>query len=647
MGRTLSNGLCGLLASWLLSDVTGAAIASDDRRIQESYDYIVIGGGTSGLVVANRLSEDPNRSVLVLEHGYINDSPDTKIPHAVAKFPNVAVDFWNVTSAPLEHLGNIRTPVRMADVVGGGSVVNGMFADRGAKADYDAWEELGNKGWGFDGLLPYFRKSSTLGPVSPEQAREYGIQTDPTGYTDGPLQVGFPSIMYPDLKNMTAALNAHGVATPANPATGGAIGLLWAPNTLDTRTGTRSHARAAYYDPIAKNRPNLHVVTGHTVNKILLDENLTATGVSVTPRSSSNGAAAFEVRATTEVILAAGAISTPKLLQLSGVGPRAVLKAAGVPLRLDLPAVGANFQDHPQAFGLWNLTAGLAFPNPGSLAGNPSYNASAWAEYEAHGTGPYTVSSSSTAAFLPLRNFTSAASFAAIMDTVAGAASSNKRQTEEEDALPTVYRTSPELLAGYRAQRAIQRRLLGSLDAAAIEFPFTAAGFGTSGLNKPFSRGTVTLAPSSADTANNTSISLAAESAPIVQYQAFAHPADRAVVLAAVRWLRDFYATSPVLAGYGAVEVNPGPSAQTDKELWDALVSGGLIKPSNAHPSGTCAMMPSRLGGCVGSDLLVHGVRRLAVVDASIMPLIPGTHLQSTVYAVAEKAADVIKGRHR
>ena len=503
--------------------------------------------------------------------------------------------------------------------------------------------------------------------MSPEYVREYGIQTDPAGYTDGPLHVGFPSTMFPDLKNMTAALNAYGVAIPSNPATGGAVGLLWAPNTLDTRTGTRSHARAAYYDPIASARPNLRLVTGHTVNKILLDDDLTATGVSVTPRSSpvnGNGPASFQVRATKEVILAAGAISTPKLLQLSGVGPRAALAAAGVPLRLDLPGVGANFQDHPQVFGAWNLTGGpLAFPNPGTLAANASYNASAWAEYEARGTGPYTVAFSNTAAFLPLRNFTSAEGFAAIMNTVAvgggerGREEEEEEEEEEEKALPAVYRSSPELLAGFRAQRAILRRHLGGLDAAAIEFPFTAAGFGTSGLNKPLSRGTVTIAPSSSAAANHDSTAgdgsllSPAETAPVVQYQAFAHPADRAVVVAALRWLRELYRTSPLLAGYGAVEMRPGepaaPRPQTDAELWEALVAGGLVRPSNSHPSGTCAMMPAARGGCVGTDLRVHGARRLAVVDASVMPLIPGTHLQSTVYAVAEKAADVIKARHR
>ncbi|KAK8051484.1 choline dehydrogenase-like protein [Apiospora rasikravindrae] len=619
MYSLFGSGLRGMLVSWLLLDATTAAILYDSRSIKESYDYIVIGGGTSGLVVANRLSEDPNKSVLVLEHGYINDSPNTKIPRAVAKFPNLGIDTWNVTSAPLENVGNIRTTVQMADVVGGGSVINGMFADRGARADYDAWEELGNEGWGFDGLLPYFRKSSTLTPPSPEHVSEYGIQTDPAGYTDGPLQVGFPTTMFPDLKNMTAALNAHGVGTSRDPATGEPSGSFGRP-TPSTRVP----------------RPNLHLVTGHTVNKILFDDDLAATGVSVTPRPNSDGGGvdiAFNISATQEVILAAGAISTPKLLQLSGVGPRAVLEAAGVPLRLDLPSVGANFQDHPQVMASWNLTGGLAFPNPGTLASNATYNASAWDEYEAHGTGPYTVAFSNTAAFLPLRNFTTSASYAAIMESVAVS-------EEEMKGLPGVYHSSPELLAGYRAQRAILRRHLGGLDAAAIEFPFTAAGFGTSGLNKPLSRGTVTLAPSTGAINNTITRSgggiSPAEAAPIVQYQAFAHPADRAVVLASVRWIRDLYRTSSLLARYGPVEVAPGATAQTDEAMWDALVSGGC---------GTCAMMPPALGGCVGADMLVHGTRRLAVVDASVMPLIPGTHLQATVYAVAEKAADIIKAR--
>ncbi|KAK6852487.1 hypothetical protein PG995_011038 [Apiospora arundinis] len=639
MDRTFGNGLRGLLVSWLLLGVTTAAtIPSNDRKIRESYDYIVIGGGTSGLVVANRLSEDPKKTVLVIEHGYINDSPNTKIPNAAGKFPNGGIDLWNVTSEPIQSLRGLRWPVRMADVVGGGSVVNGMFADRGSRADYDAWEELGNEGWGFDGLLPYFRKSSTLGPPSPEHIREYNIQTDPAGYSNGPLQVGFPSTMYPDLKNMTAALTAHGVLTSRNPATGGAFGLLWAPNTLNIRTGTRSHARAAYYDPIVKSRPNLHLATGHTVNKILLDKELAATGVTVTPRSGT-GAAKFNIRADREVILAAGAISTPKLLQLSGVGPRAVLEAAGVPLRLDLPGVGANFQDHPQAQATWNLTKGLAFPNPGSLSTNATFNASAWEEYQAHGTGPYTVAFSNTAAFLPLRNFTDAAAFNTVMGNTAD-------QHVEENALPAIYRTSRELLAGYRAQRAILLRHFGSLDAAAMEFPFMAAGFGASVLTKPWSRGTVTLARSASKVDSNTTRS-SAEAAPVVQYQAFAHPVDRAILLAAVRWTRNLYRTSPILAEtYGPVELIPGAAAQTDDEIWDALVSAGVVRPGNSHPSGTCAMMPVSLGGCVGADLRVHGTRRLAVVDASVIPLIPGTHIQTTVYAVAEKASDIIKARN-
>ena len=136
----------------------------------------------------------------------------------------------------------------MASVVGGGSVVNGMLADRGSKADYDAWEVLGNDGWGWDGLLPYFQKSTNFTPPLQGLAEDFDMVSDPEAYGHGPLQVGFPSVAYPDLHNITTALNSHGVSTSEKPASGDALGLLWIPSTLDTRKGIRCHARVAYYD---------------------------------------------------------------------------------------------------------------------------------------------------------------------------------------------------------------------------------------------------------------------------------------------------------------------------------------------------------------------------------------------------------------
>ncbi|RYP16596.1 hypothetical protein DL765_005057 [Monosporascus sp. GIB2] len=608
------------LISAILSSLILAIACASSHVLDETdtFDYIIVGGGTSGLVVANRLSEDTSVTVLVVEHGYIDNNPYTQIPQAVAQFPNTA-ELWNVTSAPEPYLGGSTFAVRMASVVGGGSVVNGMLADRGSKADYDAWEALGNEGWGWDGLLPYFRKSTNFTPPSPGLAEDFDIQWDPEAYGRGPLQIGFPSMLYPDLRNITSTWTARGVPMPGTPASGDAIGFLWIPNTLDTRSGTRCHARVAYYDPIA-DRPNLHLITGEEVVEILFDSpRLTAIGVKMISRNDGTVRNAY---ASKEVVLAAGAISTPKLLQLSGIGPPIALEEAGVKVKRELAAVGANFQDHPAFNTSWSFS-NLAFPNPNSIYTNATYNESAWEEYVTRHTGPYTIAFFNNAVFLPLSQLTS--SYMAILDKI-------RNQTAAE-YLPSIYEDSPELLQGYKAQREILIDHFSREDAAPVEiFVGTPAITGGS-IQTPLSRGTVTLDP------------VDPRRQPVVHYNALMNPVDRDLLLGMVRYIRDFN-QDPLLAGYFPVETLPGESAQTDDEIMEALLATNGVRPTLAHPSCTCAMMPEEIGGCVSSDLLVYGTEKLSVVDASIMPLIPATHLQTTVYAVAEKASDIIKSRH-
>lgn len=535
----------------------------------------------------------------------------------MASFQRIA-ELWNVTSAPEDSLGGATFSVAMASVVGGGSVVNGMLADRGSKADYDAWEVLGNDGWGWDGLLPYFQKSTNFTPPLQGLAEDFDMLSDPEAYGNGPLQVGFPSVAYPDLHNITTALNSHGVSTSEKPASGDALGLLWIPSTLDTRKGIRCHARVAYYDPV-EDRPNLHLVTGEQVLEILFESSsLVATGVEMVSRKDGTARQAY---ARKEVILAAGAISTPKLLQLSGIGPLDILEDAGIEIRRDLAAVGANFQDHPVAFTSWNFS-GVAFPNGNSLYTNATYNETAWEEYVTNHTGPYTVAMGNTAVFLPLSHLTSS-SDAIIRDF---------EEQNPVDYLPDIYKKSKSLLKGFEAQRDILVDHFSREDAAVAEIPVGPAIPGGAVVEKPASRGTVTLDP------------LNPRGQPVVQYNALVNPVDRDVIIATIRYLREFN-HSPLLAGYAPVELLPGEDATTNEEIMKELLGSRLIQPSFAHPSGTCAMMPEELGGCVGPNLLVYGTEKLSVVDASIMPLIPATHLQTTVYAVAEKAADIIKGR--
>lgn len=523
---------------------------------------------------------------------------------------------YNITSAPDPNLGNKGYGVSVGNVVGGGSIVNGMAFDRASAADYDAWKTLGNNGWGWSDLLPYFKKSTTFTPPDASLVKEYGITYDASYYgTNGPIHASFPKFEYPDTKAIWASFRAEGVPLPKEGASGTAVGAYWITSDIDPATETRSHSRKAYYDPVAS-RSNLNLVTGTTVNEILFD-GPTANGIQCVSRADQSVTTVFAKR---EVIMAAGGVFTPQLLQLSGLGPKDVLTAAGVKVKKDFPAVGSNFQDHANLnmfFGLSNQS----FPNPLSLSTNATYNASAWNEYVTQKTGPYTYPHSSSLSFLSLSEITQ--DYASIVSTL--------KAQNSPTYLPSAYSDSG-LLKGYNAQKAIIANMLSGNDAAAGEIPMSAFGLAISALQRPSSRGTITLDP-----ANK-------YGPPIVQFNTFMNPVDKTIMMAMVRWTRKHWAREE-LAQFSPVELSPGSSAQTDDEIINALVQGGAIGPSFAHPSCSCPMMPADMGGVVGSDLLVYGVKHLSIVDASIMPMIPATHLQATMYAIAEKAADVIKAR--
>ncbi|KAH7384659.1 hypothetical protein BKA66DRAFT_400758, partial [Pyrenochaeta sp. MPI-SDFR-AT-0127] len=583
----------------------------------KTFDYIIVGGGLTGLTVANRLSEDRARTVLVIENGYAVDDITTQVPN-FANSINAGL-MYNIPSAPDANTGGSH-PVWVGNVVGGGSMVNGMAFDRASAADYDAWEQLGNPGWNWLSLLFYFRKSTTFTPPSAANVREFGTTFDSLAYGNGPVQASFPNFEYADMKTIWASWKAAGVPLPREHALGNAVGAYWIPTSLRPDTQTRSHAKNAYYDPV-KSRSNLVLITGKTANEILFSQGLltgyTANGVQFKSRSDGS---VKKVYARREVILAAGSVFTPQLLQLSGLGPRSVLNAAGVAVKKDLPAVGANMQDHPNANMFYDLK-NLAFPNPFS-GQDPTYNATAWAEYETSRTGPITQAHGSSLAFLSLQTITD--KWSQIVQTIR---SQNARQY-----LPSVYDDSA-LLRGYTKQRDIIANLHSRTDAAAGEFPMVPFGLAISALQRPLSRGTVTLNPSNK------------YGNPVVQWNTFQNPVDKQILAEMTRFTRKQWAR-PELAKFSPFELSPGTGAQSDDEIMNTLIQQKGLEASFAHMSGSCSMMPQNLGGCVGADLRVYGVKGLSVVDASILPLIPATHLQSTMYAVAEKAADIIKARN-
>ncbi|GAM82355.1 hypothetical protein ANO11243_003340 [Dothideomycetidae sp. 11243] len=579
-----------------------------------TYDYVIVGGGLSGLVVANRLTEDSSKKVLVIEWGGIDTSVTATVPYD-ANSLNLK-SMWPLTSAPDLNLNNVSFPVLVGGVVGGGTVVNGMAYNRAAAKDYDAWKQLGNDGWGFADLLPYFKKSSSLNTPSAAVAREYEITWDQTAYDHGPTPATLTNFQFPDLKKFWQAWKDSGVPLPVEHGLGDAVGAFWMPSTIDVEKGVRGDARVDYYEPV-QGRNNLHLLTMANVDKVLFKGGLTANGVSMTSRLTN---AIAQVYASKEVILAAGAIHTPQLLQLSGIGPKFVVEAAGITSRLHLPGVGANFQDHPVAFMSFNLS-NQAFPNAGSLL-NPTYNTSAYQQYLSNKTGIYSSARGNGVAFLALSQVTD--DYKCIAARVA-----NQTAT---DFLPAAYSEST-LLTGFTAQRDILQDRFDGVDTAVSEFPFSGgSGSMAVAFQKPLSRGTITLNPTSP------------RGQPVIQYNTMQNPVDTEIILAIVRRARKYFASS-AMESLSPVEAAPGAQFQTDADLLAALKQEGLLSPSFAHPSCSCAMMPKDKGGVVGPDLLVYGTSKLSIIDASIIPMIPAAHLQATMYAVAEKAADLIKAR--
>jgi choline dehydrogenase-like flavoprotein len=528
---------------------------------------------------------------------------------------------WDgINSTPEPGLGNSSFQVVVAKVLGGGSVINGMVYDRGSAADYDAWEALGNKGWGWKGMEPFFIKGTTFQPPTADVVENFNITWNPSTYGNGPLKVSITSNQYEDIKDYWAAWKASGVFIPEDGNAGQAYGPSWYANTMDATTGRRSHARYAYYDPI-QSRKNLKVVTGTTVNKIIFDnkKDLTmATGVSMTDASGKTST----VYAKKEVVLAAGAIQTPKLLQLSGIGPKSVLKAAGIPVKVELDAVGSNFQDHPYATVVFNTTS-THFPAQNSITTNATFNASAWEQYVEHKTGPYTYARGNALAFISLPDMTpdSAALAAQLISQTA------------TDYLPAEYKTSKKLASGFAKQRAVIASIFKRKDAAVAEFPVPADGsYGLVGVEKPLSRGSVYI-----DAKNP-------NGPPVVAYNAFVNPIDRIIMSVGLRFFRKVWAR-PELAAHKISETVPGAQHTSDEDIYDSLLAQSMLSPTLAHPSGSCPMMAEADGGCVSDKLLVYGTQHLSVVDASIIPIIPSCHLQATMYGIGEKAADIIRSR--
>ncbi|GME41592.1 Glucose-methanol-choline oxidoreductase, partial [Neofusicoccum parvum] len=521
-----------------------ARVVGRDAPLRESYDFVVAGGGTSGLTVADRLTEDPDVSVLVIEYGPLDQHEDSVLVPGLLDLDKTP--YWfNLTSVPQEGLNNNTFQVPAAAVVGGGTVINGMFFDRAAAVDYDVWEQLGNPGWGWEGLLPYFKKMEKFTPADEDFAAEWNVSWDLSAHgLDGPVQSSYPPYQYPSIKNFFRGCYSLGISTPPDPGAGNKTGVFWAPGSKDPSNQTRSYARSAHYDRVISSRPNYHLLPLHAVSKILFSDNKTAHGVEYLSRETGEVSTA---KASKEVILAAGTIHTPQILQLSGVGSKELLDSFDIETVVDLPGVGYNLQDHPTIYTVWNcksryacLSQGpprsstiladsklttttntdtnLTFPSADDLSSNTTFASQALAEYRADRTGPYTIvhQGGNTVAFLPLPSLLPANSSAllALLDS-----------TTPSQAYPSPS-TPPTVLAGYAAQLTHLLPLLSTPLTPTSEYGFGASAVFPITLLHPLSRGAVRLA------------SRAPLAAPLVDYGAARARADLALLAAAVRTAR-------------------------------------------------------------------------------------------------------------
>ncbi len=520
------------------------------------YDTIIIGGGSAGSVLAARLTEDPNRRVLLLEAGGRDRHPLYHLPAGFAKMTK-GIGSWGWHTTPQRHMKDMVIRYTQAKVIGGGSSINAQIYTRGNALDYDEWRQAGCTGWGYDDILPYFRKAED----NDTHANRYHGQ-------GGPLGVSQPRAPLPICDAYFAAAAQLGI--PRNLDMTGEVQDGVGFYQLTQKNYRRSSTAVAYLRP-AERWANLTVLTGMQVLRIVVDQGR-ATGVDLAGQGI--------VRAG-EVILSAGAIGSPRLLQLSGIGPADHLRNLGLPVVLDQPGVGANLQDHVDLFVIAECTG----PHTYDRFAKPHLSALAALQYLLTRKGPVASSLFETGGFWY--------------------ADPNAR--------------SPD----------IQLHLgLGS----GIEAGVAAMAQGGVTLNsaylRPRSRGTVRLA--SADPL----------AAPLIDPNYWADPYDREMSIRGLKLARDIM-RQDALKPFVLAERLPGPDVQTDEDYFNYACAHAK---TDHHPAGTCRM-GSDPAAVVDPQLRFNGIAGLRVVDASIMPSVVSSNTNAATIMIAEKAADMIRGQ--
>lgn len=525
-------------------------------------DYVIVGAGSAGCVLANRLTEDPAVRVTLLEAGGADRNLLYRMPAGFLELMRNGWGNWKYESVPQPGLGGRTMYFPRGKVLGGSSAINGLVAIRGTHGDYDRWAQAGNRGWSYEDCLPYFKKLEKF----EEGDTEYRGHDGPIGVTRSP---DFAS-MNPISRAFLDACQQAGY--PYNPDVNAASQEGVGPTQANFYNARRQSASHSYLEP-AMERPNLEVVTGAMVKRILLRDGRAA-GIEY-----MHDGKVEQVMADREVLICGGAINSPQLLQLSGIGDGEHLQSIGVETLHHLPGVGRNLQDH---IGL-TLKQRLTKPYSTLSQLKPWNMAKALAQYLLFKSGPTVGNGLEAWAFL------------------------KSREGLEE---PDIQYYCVLLMYGDHGRDIIREQ--------GFMFYFDNS--------RPHSRGTVLA--SNADPL----------SPPAIDPNYFDHPEDVAVLRRAIRIGREIIA-QPAFDDMRGEEYGPGANRVSDEDL-DAYIRAEAM--SLYHPVGTCRMGSDDLA-VVDDQLRVRGVSRLRVIDASIMPSVISGNTNFPTMMIAEKAADMIK----